>query len=183
MASNFWVRLIIHIQSETLSLWQFIYINLPSITWSIQILFLVLVFLTSVLFEDLNSQIATILESSGPSGNIAKKLEIWRRKHVVICELVDNINDCFGIVLLISLGSYFVYFNTDIYTFCYLVFKLFRAEEISPVYRKVGSIKMILNVIRNLTNFVLLMSIAHRMQRKVIINIASSDGYSSTYII
>ena len=167
MASGFGVSLLIFFTSKLEGqavFLLFIFSNLPSITWSIQILFLVLVSHTSLLFEDLNSQIVTILESSGPSGNIAKKLEMWRRKHVVVCELVDNINECFGIVLLISVGYYFVNFICGTYSLFDQLRRVFDAES----HLFLGFITYLMStLIRNMTHFILLVSMPYRMQRKV----------------
>jgi len=85
------------------SLTLFCFETLGSITWSIQILFCILVSYVSVMFDCLKDNFQTILKAPN-----ASQIETWRRNHVLVCQLVDNINDCFGVVLLISVGCYFV---------------------------------------------------------------------------
>lgn len=82
--------------------------NMAMIAWSIQILFTVVVAHATILFSSLNQQMKTILSPDSPMMSIPIKLEKWRQNHVLVCQLVDCINDCFGLVLLLSITSYFI---------------------------------------------------------------------------
>jgi hypothetical protein len=92
--------------SETLSL-------------SILVLLSILVWSTIYLFRFVNLNSVGLLtaitspSSSSPSFSVSQKLENWRRFHVLICQLVDRINSCFGFILLVAMTHGFISFISD----------------------------------------------------------------------
>ena len=96
--------------SETLSL-------------SILVLFFILVWSTIYLFRFVNLNSVGLLtavtssssSSSSPSFvfSVSQKLENLRRFHVLICQLVDRINSCFGFILLVAMTHGFISFISD----------------------------------------------------------------------
>lgn len=90
-------------------------------------LFCVLVRCTSVVFEILNHRIEILTRAASddvdhhqqyhlmlhnPPNLFTARLEKWRRNHARACQLVDRINECFGIVLLVTVTNGFVSFIT-----------------------------------------------------------------------
>ena len=113
----------------------------------------------SVMFDCLKENFQTILKAPN-----ASQIEIWRRNHVLVCQLVDNINDCFGVVLLISVGCYFVSSISASYEL-YVLLQDLLIGRYSP---KIGYLFHIISInIRDAIHFSLLVALPFRMKRKV----------------
>ncbi|KAK4025380.1 hypothetical protein OUZ56_014453 [Daphnia magna] len=85
---------------------------------SVFLLFSVLARVITLVFQDINEQIARLDEIEqvtsvcSTSRILNGRLETWRRNHTLACELVDMVNKCFGLVMLITLVNIFVSFVT-----------------------------------------------------------------------
>lgn len=140
---------------------KFIFECLACITWSIEILFCIIIFHASAMFDTVNDQIQAILE--GNNLDTSSQLETWRQNHVLVCQLVDNINSCFGIMLLTSIGCYFIGFmllpfELYVYWSQYLNGK-------GPPFSVVCH--FIVVIIRNAIHLVLLIVVPYQMREKV----------------
>lgn len=112
--SNYW----------KMGIWRPVAIILSNITrtaaLSVFALFCILLHYTSFIFQVLNRRIDDLAkieplsylailvvhhhQSSNGSPNIASfgyRIEKWRQDHAKVCRLVDSINECFGVVLLL----------------------------------------------------------------------------------
>ena len=72
---------------------------------SIIVLFLIMVGIAIILFENLLNQLKESLIISS-----LNELEKWKHNYISICQFVSEINKCFGIVLLIELCFGFISF-------------------------------------------------------------------------
>lgn len=92
---------------------------LETISLSIVALFCSIVWVVYRMFNYLNlkaAEFSSILPLSIGSFNLIKThLENWRRQHTLVCQLVDRINSCFGIILLVAMTHSFVSFISDTY--------------------------------------------------------------------
>lgn len=85
---------------------------------SVFLLFSVLARVITLVFREINQQIARLDEIEpvpslySTSGILNARLETWRRNHALACELVEMVNKCFGLVMLITLVNIFVSFVT-----------------------------------------------------------------------
>jgi hypothetical protein len=85
---------------------------------SVFLLFCVMARVITLVFQGLNEQIARIDEAEQFSpfyltGRIWNgRLEKWRRNHALACELVEMVNKCFGVVMLVTVVNVFVSFIT-----------------------------------------------------------------------
>lgn len=85
---------------------------------SVFLLFCVLVRVIMLVFQTLNDQIAHLDETDQfPSLYLTSRvlnirLEKWRRNHTLACELVEMVNQCFGIVMLVTVVNVFISFIT-----------------------------------------------------------------------
>ena len=135
------------------------------ITWSVHILFCVVVYDASVMFDTITKQIERIFNEKSPS--IASQLETWRQNHVLVCQLVDNINECFGIILLISIGSYFI----SSVTVPYEIY-LYASEYLNGRGPPMGLVlRFVLMQIRDISHFILLILTPYKMRGKVSISV------------
>ena len=136
----------------------FCFETLGSITWSIQILFCILVSHVSVMFDCLKDNFQTIMKAPN-----ASQIETWRRNHVLVCQLVGNINDCFGVVLLISIGCYFVSFIVVFYELHFHLKEFLKRDSVPLGY----VFHLIVMSIRDVIHFSLLVAMSYRMRRNV----------------
>lgn len=86
------------------------------VAMTIQTLFCVLVFTTALLFKTLISRLSTISKDSGRAGSLM--VDEWRKHYEMICRLIEEINSCFGLILIITFGHCFVTsakFSTQIF--------------------------------------------------------------------
>ncbi len=90
------------------------------VSLSILVLFCVLVWATSHMFRYLNFKFAEFANSCSSSLDLLNSLDLveselekWRRHHSLVCQLVEQINSCFGIILLVGVIHSFVSFITD----------------------------------------------------------------------
>ncbi len=90
-----------------------------TISLTIMALFCVFVWVIYRMFGYLNLKAAefpSILSSSFGSINfMSSHLENWRRHYTLVCQLVDRINTCFGVIVLVAMAFSFVTFITDTY--------------------------------------------------------------------
>ena len=86
----------------------FLFETLQIIPLSTHIQFFTLIYDAAILFASLNGKIQKILVSNDSAPKIISELENWRQDHVLVCQLVDDINASFGLVLLVSITSYFI---------------------------------------------------------------------------
>lgn len=83
---------------------------------NVLMLFSVIVLSVAQLFRQLN---LSLLQLTGtPSSKFSIELlsiylEQWRRHHVLVCQLVDEMKSFFGVILLVSLAHSFVSLITD----------------------------------------------------------------------
>ena len=67
--------------------------------------FFALILTASLLFTELDDRIEDILNSTNNKrSQISFKLNRWKRQHHLVCQLVDCINDTFGLIVLIQIG-------------------------------------------------------------------------------
>lgn len=67
-------------------------------------LFIVVVSVTALLFEELDDRVESILGSAMDDSRFSTDLESWKRHHRLVCHVVDSINKTFGLIVLILLG-------------------------------------------------------------------------------
>lgn len=85
---------------------------------SVFLLFCVLARVITLVFQGLNEQISHLTEADKllpfflSSRILNVRLEKWRRNHTLACELVDMVNKCFGLVMLVTIVNVFVSFVT-----------------------------------------------------------------------
>lgn len=85
---------------------------------SVFLLFCILVRVITLIFQGLNEQLLHLNEpekfSSIYSSNriLNVRMEKWRRNHTLICQLIEMINKCFGLVMVITVVNVFVSFIT-----------------------------------------------------------------------
>ena len=95
-----------------------------TLSFSIIALFCILVCAISRMFRCLNLKAASLSLSAGSNkvtmscslssvGFVSSKLENWRRHYSLVCQLVDQMNSCFGIIILVTMAHSFVNFTTD----------------------------------------------------------------------
>ena len=136
----------------------FLYEICPNITWSIHVLFFIVVSHASVMFDCLSEKLRIVLNTQ-----ISWQIETWRQNHVLVCQLVDNINLCFGVVLLVSVSFYFISFTTNSY-------RLYNALTYSdgghmPTLGLISHLIVI--TIKDIFHLLLLVTVSYQMQRKV----------------
>ena len=93
-----------------------------SSTLSILILFFVLVISASLLFEFLNQKIdmmLLLLHNSSSTECALIELNKWKRHHWMVSQLVDRINDCFGMIVFLSVLRGFVSFISYAYSMAF----------------------------------------------------------------
>ena len=98
-----------------------------TLSFSILVLFCVLVWSTSHIFRNLNLEIIyftspTSLSLDSSLGCVRTQLENWRRYHTLACQLVVQINKCFGIILLVAMTHSFVSFIIDSFEITIMAF-------------------------------------------------------------
>lgn len=83
-----------------------------TLSFSILALFCTIVWSLSYMFYFLNKEMIELKMSAHPS-SIRHKMEELRNHHVLVCELVNQTNACFGVILLVALTHGFVNFISD----------------------------------------------------------------------
>ena len=81
-------------------------------------LFFVLVMCSSDLLTLLIFRAKLIIRQHQLDGNssfLAVEIEKWRRHHLVVCQFIRWINNCFGPFLLLTTGNFFVSFIVNFY--------------------------------------------------------------------
>lgn len=74
------------------------------------------------------------------SESLMNELEIWRRDHALVVQLIDKINQCFGPILLLAVTSIFILFVTINFTLTMLfqngntLFGFFILKLIKQIY-------------------------------------------------
>ena len=141
----------------------FLYENLCIPTWNVHILFFILLSHVSIMFDYLCQNLDMVLK-----GKTTKKLEAWRQDHVLVCQLVDNINDCFGAVLLTSIGCYFISFITNTYELYTTITPIVRARTVKTRNPPLGRVfHLSAMFLRDAVHIGLLVAMPHRMDGKV----------------
>ena len=141
----------------------FLYENLCIPTWNVHILFFILLSHVSIMFDYLCQNLDMVLK-----GKTTKKLEAWRQDHVLVCQLVDNINDCFGAVLLTSIGCYFISFITNTYELYTTITPIVRARTVKTRNPPLGRVSHLSAMfLRDAVHIGLLVAMPHRMDGKV----------------
>ena len=83
----------------------------------IETTFYVMTVVATLLFDELQTRIQEILAKSNENkldwSQLAHELDQWNGHHELVCRLVENIDDCFGVVLLITIGHVFITFSTS----------------------------------------------------------------------
>ena len=83
----------------------------------IETTFYVMTSTAALLFEELQTKMKEIsVKSNGNQSDfsqLAYQLDQWNKHHDLVCRLVDNIDDCFGLVLLITVGHIFITYSTS----------------------------------------------------------------------
>ena len=69
------------------------------------IVFFAMTFTAAILFDELISRANEMKEIN--SNSLPMALKEWRRIYDLVCEFVENINDCFGPTLLLQTALYF----------------------------------------------------------------------------
>lgn len=136
--------------------------NIVMIAWSIQILFCILIRYVTIVFASLNRQMEVILGGDDSVALIGVKLENWRQKHVLACQMVDCINDCFGLVLLLSVGCYFFSLIILSYELYYYFMKYM--SGVSVDYQPIITVML---ATRHFVHFVLIIIMPYQMQNQV----------------
>lgn len=86
------------------------------IAMTIQALFYILVSTAALLFKHLRKKLKTV--GSENSEQTSLRLDEWRKQYDLVCQLVDKINSCFGLILIITVCHCFVTsakFSTQIF--------------------------------------------------------------------
>ena len=102
--SIFWIHLIIN---------NFTYTT----TESIFALFISIAFSTSHILTFLSKKILHSMERSSAVSTeiIFLELREWKRHHLLVCKLIDKVNDVFGFIVLMKISRTFVYFTMRIF--------------------------------------------------------------------
>ena len=83
----------------------------------IETTFFAMTTVAALLFEELQTRIQEISTKSNENksdwSQLAYELDQWTGHHELVCRLVDTIDDCFGLVLLITIGHVFITFSTS----------------------------------------------------------------------
>ena len=85
---------------------------------SVFLLFCVMARVITLVFQGLNEQIIHMDEDDQfspfylTSRILNARLEKWRRNHTLACELVELVNKCFGLVMVITVVNVFLSFIT-----------------------------------------------------------------------
>ena len=94
--------------------------------WAMSVLavFCTVVAVITLVFQILNQRLETLVSPSFSDNDklLAYRLEIWRIHHDVVCRTVEKINWCFGLILLLTISTGFVFFITISYGLIYAIF-------------------------------------------------------------
>jgi hypothetical protein len=85
---------------------------------AILVLFFILVICSSDLLTLLALRAKFLIRQHKLDGNasfLANELEKWRRHHLLVCQFIRWINNCFGSFLLLTVGNFFVSFIVNFY--------------------------------------------------------------------
>ena len=136
------------------------------VSWSTQILFNILIRHATIMFADLNKQIQDILSPNNSTRLISNKLETWRQNHVLVCQLVDNINQCFGLMLLISISCYFISFIVMSYQLYKGIMNFSTVQQFNDEML-ISALTIVLVMLKNAVHFVLIVLMPYQMQQEV----------------
>ncbi len=84
------------------------------ITVSIVILFFILVWMATSMIEALKQVIPTYADNNySADDKNNRKMEKWRQNFNKVIQFISGINQCFGLILLLTVASIFLNFITD----------------------------------------------------------------------
>ena len=111
------------------------------ISRSIIVLFVCLGLTAYYLLQDLCEAIARTRQNQvlSPDFDIETELKRWRRRYHLICNYIEHINSCFGLILLIELTKGFITFFT-------FAFDLIVAFENGDIYRPENETASLVNI-------------------------------------
>ena len=144
------------------------------VSWSIQILFSILVRHVTIILAGLNRQMEVILCPGGSLRLITMQLETWRMNYALVCEMVGCINECFGLVLLISIGYYsisLIVLSQDVYAD---FGQYFFGDSLSICYRPFITVLL---MARHLVHLILVVVMPYQMQKEVRIHNISQNPF------
>ena len=138
--------------------------NVIMASWSIQILFSILVRHVTIIFAGLNRQMEVILCPDNSMRLVAMKLETWRHNHVLVCQMVHCISECFGLVLLISMGHHSISLIVLSYEMYEDFHEYFVGNSPGVGYRPFVTVLL---MARHLVHLILIVFIPCQMQKEV----------------
>ena len=148
----------------TWTIQKFLFENLSTITSNIHTLFCILVYFAMIVFDNIIEEIKKILTEVKSRKRIEWQLEMWRQNHVLACEFVDSINECFGTVLLVSIGCYFGSFIAFPYE-VYLYHNQYTQDCGGPPFSVICRF-MWLNI-RDMVRIALLIAVPYQIRKRV----------------
>ena len=125
-------------------------------------LFVCLGWLTSIVLEALVQDIQSYLNKS-----CADHLQLvvkWKRTHVLVCEFVQHINDCFGLVLLIFIAKQFICIIND----AFVTIAAFRAMNRASV----ADVLSIMAITKNLFYLYMVTYVSEKIRNQVFITLS-----------
>lgn len=141
--------------------------NIVMVSWSIQILFSILVRHVTIIFAGLNRQMEIIFCPDNSPRLIAMKLETWRHNHVLVCRMVDCINESFGLVPLISIGYNLIGLIAQSYKIHEVLYECFLGDSPSVGYRPFTTTML---MARHLVHLILVIFMPYQMKKEVSID-------------
>lgn len=100
-------------------------------------LFIAVVIVASLLFEELRNRVECLLEYSIDDSQLSTALSSWNRHHHLVCSMVDCINKTFGLIILIQLGHIVMEWTID----CAMLMTIIRL--IGVEYMRVGLVSWV----------------------------------------
>ena len=93
------------------------YIMSRSTSMCILVLIFIVVATTSLFYDSLDHGLDGVVEidCENETNKFLEGIAKWKEKHVVTNQLVENINECFGVIILLRLSNSFVYFIVATY--------------------------------------------------------------------
>ena len=73
-------------------------------------------------FKVLNQRLEIIAAPDYPPEKLAYELEAWRLHHDVVCRTVEQLNWSFGLILLLTISTGFVFFISHSYQLIFAIF-------------------------------------------------------------
>ncbi len=108
----------------------------------------------------LNQRMEVLTSPNYPSERLAVELEQWRLHHDLVCRVVEQMNWCFGLVLLLTISTGFVFFISISYQ---LIFAIFDKKYDAQVTYGISLLQLCWRL------FIVIV-VAYRLQAKVIIS-------------